>query len=161
MTQTDTAADNVADRTLTMIRVIDVPARFIFKAFTSPEHVMRWYGPRNYPLTQCEMDFRVGGGFRFAMGGTAEAPGTPFGGTYLVIEPDTCIVYDNGFLQDGAEKMVVTTRLHEIAGRTTVSVQTVFASLAMKDLHVGMGYEFGVAIGFDQLAVVAAELASA
>ena len=148
-----------SDRTFVIARTIDAPARLLFEAYSAPEHLMSWFGPPGYPLTLCEMDFRVGGRYRFAMTGPDGKRGTPFGGTYLEIVPNEKIVYDNRFEMEGAETMVVAVTFEERGGKTSLTIRTVFGSLAMKKQHLGMGYEQGVGAGCDQLAAHVARMA--
>jgi hypothetical protein len=54
--------------------------------------------------------------------------------------------------------MIVTVTFDEQGGRTTLTIHTLFASVAMKNLHVGGGFVEGVGSGLDQLAELAAEL---
>jgi uncharacterized protein YndB with AHSA1/START domain len=152
------AAESSADRELVITRVFDAPARLLFEAYSKPEHIKRWFGPRGWPVTLCEMDFRRGGRFRFAMTGPDGTQGMPFGGEYLEIVPNLKIVYDNGFESPGAEKMIVTVTFDERADKTTLTMRFVFASLAMKREHVDGGIEEGVNSGLDQLAELAAEM---
>jgi uncharacterized protein YndB with AHSA1/START domain len=158
---------NTDDRTATVSRVMHVPAKFIFAAHAKPEHVMRWFGPVGYPITLCEIDFRVGGRWRMAMTGPDGMQGSPFGGTYLEIVPNARIVYDNRFEDDGqsmslqnAGTMIMTTTLVEEAGATTITVSTLFASVAMKDEYLGVGMTEGILSGLDQLEVVARALSA-
>jgi uncharacterized protein YndB with AHSA1/START domain len=141
-------------------RVFAVPARVLFAAFSAPEHLARWFGPPGWPLTLCEVDFRVGGRYRFAMTGSDGKQGPPFGGEYLEIVPNRKIVYTNAFERPGAESMVVTISFDEDerSGRTTLTVHTRFASVAMKRAHLGMGYEQGLGAALEQLADLVAEL---
>jgi uncharacterized protein YndB with AHSA1/START domain len=139
------------DREHTIERVFDAPAELLFEAYSKPEHLLRWFGPTGYPLTLCEIDFRVGGRYRFAMTGPDGEQMQPFGGEYLEIVPDAKIVYSNRFEQPGAEEMVVTITFVESNGRTTLTIHTLFASVAMKEQHLGLGYEQGVGAGLDQL----------
>jgi uncharacterized protein YndB with AHSA1/START domain len=144
------------ERTVTIVRDFDVPARVLFRAFSSPEHLRGWLGPPGYPLTLCEVDFRVGGRFRFAMTGPDGQQMMPFGGEYLTIVPNRELSYSNAFEQQGAETMVVTLRFEEHDGRTRLTQHTVFASAAMKAAHLHRGYEGGVLAGFEQLAALVA-----
>src|SRR5690606_9909763 len=91
------------------------------------------------------------GRFRFAMTGPDGVQGTPFGGTYLEIEPYRKIVYDNAFELPGAGKMIVTITFAEHRGRTRLTVHTLFETVAMMDLHAGWGYAGGVGSGLEQL----------
>ncbi|MDP2342140.1 MAG: SRPBCC domain-containing protein [Deltaproteobacteria bacterium] len=154
------SSEPVADRELVIERVIDAPARLVFLAHSKPEHVTRWFGPRPYPLTFCEMDFRVGGRFRFAMTGPSGVQNPFFGGEYLEILPDQKIAYTNGFEAPGSEQMIVTLTFVERAGKTTLTMHTLFSSIAMKDEHVAMGFKEGVNIGLDQLVDVVGGLVS-
>lgn len=148
----------VADREVVIEREFDAPARLLFEAYAKPEHVMKWFGPKGWPLTLCEMDFRIGGRFRFAMTGPDGKQNTPFGGEYLEIVPNRKIVYDNGFETPGEEKMVVTVTFDEKGEKTTLTIHTLFASVAMKNEHVGGGYVQGTNSGIDQLVDVVAEM---
>ena len=147
-------------REVVITRVFDVPARFLFEAWSKPEHVRQWFGPKGWPITLCEIDFRVGGRFRFAMTGASGKQNTPFGGTYLEIVPNRKIVYDNAFELPGAEKMVVTVSFDEKDGKTTLTIHTLFASVAMFDEHVGGGFVEGTGSALDQLADVVAKMHS-
>jgi uncharacterized protein YndB with AHSA1/START domain len=147
-----------SERELTITRVFAVPARILFLACSRPEHMTQWFGPKGFPLTLCEMDFRVGGKYRFAMSGPDGKQMTPFSGEYLVIEQDRKIAYTSAFDLEGAEMAIVTLSFTEEEGQTTLVLHTLFGSVAMKQLHVGMGYAGGVGSGLDQLAELAARL---
>ncbi len=54
-------------RVLIVSRIIAAPRRLVFKAWTEPEHVARWWGPQGFVTTFCEMDIRVGGRYRLCM----------------------------------------------------------------------------------------------
>lgn len=103
-----------------------------------------------------------------AMTGPDGVQGEPFGGVYLEIVPNARIVYDNSF-EDGmggtmnlqnAGTMIMTVTFAENAGQTTVTVSTLFATIAMKDEYLGVGMLEGIASGFDQLDGIAKELES-
>lgn len=154
MSASASAVESIADREVVIEREFDVPARFLFAAWSEPEHLRKWFGPVGWPVTLCEMDFRRGGRFRIAMTGPSGEQNTPFGGTYLEIVPNRKIVYDNSFEEPGAEKMVVTVTFDEKGNRTKLTMRTVFASVAMRNEHVGGGFVEGVGSGLDQLADV-------
>lgn len=82
-----------SDRVLAFERVFDAPREIVFAMWTHPKHLIRWYGPRGHSLTTCEVDFRVGGGWRFCMDqGTQE---TWVWGTYHVIEAPSKLVFSS------------------------------------------------------------------
>ena len=104
------------------------------------------------------MDFRVGGEFHMQMTSEEGELGPPFGGTYLEIEPNRKIVYDNGFEAPGSGRFQVTVLFDEFGGRPTLTVTTVFDSIAMKDEYLGLGMAEGMQSGFDQLVDVVEDL---
>lgn len=139
------------DLSVVVARTYDAPAWVLYDAWRDPEQLKKWYGPRGWPLTRCEMDFRVGGSVRFVLTGP-DGDGPPFGGQYLEIVPDRKIVYSNGFLDADEGQMTVTVTFEEAAGSTTVTVHTLFPNAAMKARHVNGGYAGGVLSGLEQLA---------
>jgi uncharacterized protein YndB with AHSA1/START domain len=146
-------------RSITIVREFDAPPEALFLAHSKPDHVKRWFGPKGWPLTLCEMDFRVGGKWRFAMTGPDGKQNPAFGGTYLAIEPNRLIRFDNAFELPGAETMIMTTTLESLpGGRTRLMLHTLFGSLAMHATHIGAGFESGTNSGLDQLADVVADL---
>src|SRR5438045_8545732 len=59
------------DREIVMTRVFDAPRRLVFDAFSKPELLKRCFGPRGWSLVVCDVDLKVGGGFRFVLRGPA------------------------------------------------------------------------------------------
>ena len=74
-----------SDREILITRAFDAPAALVFKAWTTPELVRRWWGFESSPLVVCDIDLRPAGAWRYV---TREADGTELGwhGTYLEIE---------------------------------------------------------------------------
>jgi len=54
-------ANNIKKRDLVVSRLFDAPLELVWKAWTEPEHVMRWWGPNYFTSPTCEIDFREGG----------------------------------------------------------------------------------------------------
>ena len=52
-----------SDREITLTRVFDAPRKLVYDAFTKPELLKRWFGPRGWSLVVCDIDLKVGGGF--------------------------------------------------------------------------------------------------
>jgi len=63
---TDTAGD-VRMEDLVVTRIIDAPLELVWRAWTDPEHVKRWWGPKYYTSPTCRIDLRVGGKYVFCM----------------------------------------------------------------------------------------------
>lgn len=60
-------APTADERELVVTRLIDAPRDLVFRAWTDPVHVARWWGPQGFTTTFCDMDIRPGGAFRFCM----------------------------------------------------------------------------------------------
>jgi uncharacterized protein YndB with AHSA1/START domain len=152
-------AGPVDEREIVITRVIDAPASLLFQAFSKPEHLLRWFGPEPYPLAFAEVDFRVGGRFRFAMREPNGSVMTPFGGEYLEIVPDRRIVYTDAFEQTGAPRMTVTVTFDEEGGRTTLTLTTRFETAEHARQHLDLGIVEGLTLALQQLADLARQLA--
>jgi hypothetical protein len=57
------------DTEIVLTRVFDAPRQMVFDAFRKPELLKRWFGPHGWSLVVCEVDYQVGGGFRFVLKG--------------------------------------------------------------------------------------------
>jgi uncharacterized protein YndB with AHSA1/START domain len=80
-------------RDLVLERVVDVPPQLVFKAWTTPKHLMPWFCPRPYRTIECEIDLKPGGQFFVQM---ADADGNKLPampGCYLEIVPDRKLVW--------------------------------------------------------------------
>ena len=57
------------EREIVIIRSFDAPRQLVYDAYTTPELLRRWLGPRTWELTECEIDLRDGGAWRYVMHG--------------------------------------------------------------------------------------------
>jgi len=55
------SAARVAERELVITRRFDAPRELVWKAWTEPERLMRWWGPKDFTAPYCQLDLRVGG----------------------------------------------------------------------------------------------------
>ena len=67
-TATETAA-RLASREMVISRVINAPRELVFKVWTEPKHIEKWWGPNGFRTTTQRMEFRPGGIWRFVMHG--------------------------------------------------------------------------------------------
>lgn len=85
-------------------RIVDAPLELVWKAWTDPEHVKRWWGPKDYTSPAAKIDFRVGGRYVFAMRAPAEQGGQDSytAGVYKKIVPMELLEFTQGLSdQDG------------------------------------------------------------
>jgi uncharacterized protein YndB with AHSA1/START domain len=152
-----TARDN---REAVATRVFDAPRELVFRAMTQPEHIVRWYGPRDTQLASCEVDLRPGGRFRFVMAGP-EGAEFVFSGRYLEVDPPARIVNTWCFEPYPDAEAVETATWEEEDGRTTVRLSIRFQSPEDYAGWAGSGAFGGWAETLDRLAETVAELAAA
>jgi len=140
------------DREIVMTRVFDAPRELVFKALTTPELLKRWFGPHGWTLTECEVDLRVGGAWRFLSKGP---DGRTMGmrGVYREIVPPERIQYTESF-DEWAEQgsALITTTLAERDGRTTLTCVSLAPSREVRDAVIRTGMEHGAAETYDRLA---------
>jgi len=55
------------ERVLVLTRLLDAPRQLAFKVWTEPRHLTHWWGPNDFTLPHCEVDFRIGGKYKFCM----------------------------------------------------------------------------------------------
>jgi uncharacterized protein YndB with AHSA1/START domain len=128
-----------AERVLTLTRIFDAPRSLVFDAWTEPQHLIRWWGPRGFTMPTCEMDVRAGGKYRFRMR-SPEGPEVWWHGICReIVKPDrivwTCSIDD----ADGnsiSGETVLTVTLEDQAGKTKLTLhQAMFASDTLKESH--------------------------
>jgi len=140
------------DREIVMTRVFDAPRELVFKALTTPELLKRWFGPHGWTLTECEVDLRVGGAWRFLSKGP---DGRTMGmrGVYREIVPPERIQYTESFdewVEQGSA--LITTTLAERDDRTTLTCVSLAPSREVRDAVIRTGMEHGAAETYDRLA---------
>jgi uncharacterized protein YndB with AHSA1/START domain len=138
------------DREIVLTRVFDAPRRLVFDAFTKPELLKRWFGPRGWSLVVCEVDLKVGGTFRFVLEGP---DGKKMGmrGIYREIVPPERSVHMESF-DDFPGESQVTTVLVEQEGKTTLTATVLYPSAEIRDAVIKSGMEHGAAESYDKLA---------
>jgi uncharacterized protein YndB with AHSA1/START domain len=109
---------------LHLSRVFDAPRSLVFAAWTTPEHLSKWYGPKGFTMPSCEMDFRPGGVFRFTFRGP-DGTDIPFDGAFREVVHEERIVYVGKVL--GLE-VHTTLTFDERDGKTTLTVEQVYSS---------------------------------
>jgi uncharacterized protein YndB with AHSA1/START domain len=138
------------DREIVMTRVFDAPRHLVFDAFSKPELLKRWFGPRGWSLSVCEVDLRVGGSFRFVLQGP---DGKLMGmrGVYREIVAPERSVHVESF-DDYPGESLVTSVMTEQGGKTTLTVTVLYASKEVRDIVAASGMEHGAAECYDKLA---------
>ena len=158
MSQTRTLTVTPLDeREIVIIRSFDAPRQLVFDAHTTPALLRRWLGPRTWELTECEIDLREGGAWRYVMRGP-EGAGMVMRGVFREIVVPERIVTTESFDDNwtGGETLN-TTAFDEEDGVTTVTVTVLYASTEARDGALASGMEHGMAEGFSRLDDLLAE----
>jgi len=160
-----------SDREVTVVRAFDAPAQLVWDAHTKPELMKRWlFGPPGWSMPHCTVDLRVGGRYRYVW--RNDETGMQFGsyGEHLEVVPvERIVTTENMDGLDGqpfsleppwgsAEPSVNTLTLAESGGRTTLTLSMRFPSKEIRDMAVQSGMTDGMAMGYDRLDDIAAEL---
>src|SRR5665213_3142233 len=91
-----TMVERTSEREVVVTRTFNGPAHMVFEAWTKAELMKLWWAPKSMgvPLRACELDVRVGGGYRLEFGHDAENV-MAFFGRYLEVIPPSRIVWTN------------------------------------------------------------------
>ena len=111
-------ADPPIDREFTITRVFDAPRELVWKAWTDPDQVARWFGPRGIstPRSTITMDVRPGGTFELTMVSDDDGTEYPSGGTFLEVEEPERLVW-----RDRDIDLLVTITFVDLGGRTEMT----------------------------------------
>lgn len=147
-----------SDKEILMTRVFDAPRRLVFEAMTKVEHVRVWWccmGEMTMPV--CEIDFRVGGRFRYV---TRMPDGKEFGfhGEYREIVVPERIVSTEIFEPFPDEVALCTLTLEEKDGKTHYRNLVLHTTKEGRDGHIASGMERGADIALDKIEQIAREL---
>jgi uncharacterized protein YndB with AHSA1/START domain len=144
-----------SDREIVLTRVFDAPRNLVFDAFSKPELLKRWFGPRGWSLVVCEVDLKVGGGFRFVLRGP-DTREMGMRGVYREIVPPERSVHMESF-DDYPGESQVTAVFVEQGGKTTLTATVLYPSREVRDAVIKSGMEHGVAESYDKLAEMLAQ----
>ncbi len=92
MTEQSSAQTKTADRAVVVTRTVDAPRELVWKAWTEPARVMRWWGPKDFTSPRCEIDLRTGGTYLNCMR-SPDGQDTYSTGVYREIIPLERLVY--------------------------------------------------------------------
>ena len=150
-----------ADDQILITREFDAPRHLVYKAWTTPELVERWWSGHRGTVTSAEIDLRVGGRWRYVMVAN-QGFEVAFHGEYReIVENERIVsteVYEGapGGDDDPAVNLITFT---EVDGRTTLEVLVQCPSREVRDIIIDSGMEVGMQEAYDKLEQVAISLA--
>ena len=153
---------------LVLERVVDVKPELVWRAWTTPEYLKKWFTPAPWKTVECEIDLRPGGRFWTVME-SPEGQRFPNVGCYLEVVPDRRLVWTDA-LEPGyrptARKLgadapffmtaVVTLEPH--AGGTRYTATAIHGTAEGREKHEAMGFRDGWGAALDQLVALAKTL---
>lgn len=142
---------------IVVTRVFDAPRDLVFKACTDPNFIAKWWGPRRYMTTVDKMEVRPGGAWRFVQKDDAGNE-FAFHGVYHDITAPERTVQTFEFEGVPGHVLLDTATFDESDGKTKLTQQSVFQSVADRDGMVESGMEEGSTESMDRLAELLAEL---
>jgi uncharacterized protein YndB with AHSA1/START domain len=146
-----------ADDQILITREFDAPKHLVYKAYTTPELVRRWWTAKRGEMTVAEIDLRVGGKWRYVMIANGDVE-VGFHGEYREIVPNERIVSTEVYegMPDAAALDTLT--LTEADGRTTLTILVQHETKEHRDAHIESGMEDGLQDALDLLEQVAVSL---
>ena len=147
-----------SDTQILIVREFDAPRHLVYRAYTTPELIKRWWAGERGEVTSAEVDLHCGGTWRYVMvanGGFEVA----FHGEYQEIVPNERIVTTDVFEGMPDAAALTTTTFAEKDGRTTLSILVEHSSREHRDAHINSGMEGGMQESMDKLEQVARTLA--
>jgi uncharacterized protein YndB with AHSA1/START domain len=148
------------DEQILITREFDAPKHLVYKAWTTPELVKRWWSGQRGEVTQADIDLRVGGAWRSVMI-ASEGFEVAFHGEYREIVPNERIVSTEIYEipdQGDSDPTVNTATFTEVDGRTTLEILVQCPSKELRDTIIDSGMESGMQESYDALERVAASL---
>ena len=151
------------DTQILITREFDAPKHLVYKAYTTPELIKRWWGGNQGEVTIAEVDLRVGGKWRYAL--TSDGFEVAFHGEYREIVPNERLVLteiyegvpDAEALPEADAPLNIVT-FTEVDGRTTLTLLVQTTSKDLRDTIINSGMEVGMQEGMDHLEQVAISL---
>ena len=151
----DSVNTGTSDRELVITRIFDAPRDLVFKAWTDPKYMSKWWGPRGVTNPVCELDTRPGGSINIVMLagkdlGDLEGQKWPMKGTFNEVIPSKRIVFTSSAIEDenGNPQLEqkVTIILEDLGGKTKMTLHIVVTK-------AGLGTEgplSGMKMGWNQ-----------
>jgi uncharacterized protein YndB with AHSA1/START domain len=149
------------DEDILIRREFDAPRDLVYRVYTEPDYVSRWWHAKRGTMKVCEIDLRPGGKWRYAMDATQGGFEVAFHGTYREVVPNERLVYTEVY--EGApsadeDAVVNTVTFTEVDGRTSVEIVVHCATKEIRDIIVSSGMEDGLQDALDLLEELAASM---
>lgn len=151
----------IEQRQLVLTRIFNVPREKVYRAWTEPELLKKWFAPAPWTTSKAELDVRAGGASLVVMR-SPEGQEFPSRGIYLEVVENEKLVFTDAFVKawEPSEKafMVATITFEDHNGGTRYTARVQHWSTSDREAHEKMGFHEGWGACADQLAALAAKL---
>jgi uncharacterized protein YndB with AHSA1/START domain len=143
----------LGDTEVRIERHFDAPRELVWEAYTDPELLREWLGPRRLTMTVQEMDVRSGDSYRYTHQGAQPGDGPfVFFGEFREVEPPRLLVQTFDFERNEHGPSLDRVEFEEIEpGRTRIVVNATFPDVEARDAMLQSGMEKGVNEGYEKL----------
>jgi uncharacterized protein YndB with AHSA1/START domain len=150
------------DKELVLTRVLDASPEKIFRCWTTPELLVRWFAPKPWTTVAADIDLRPGGENRIVMR-SPDGQEFPNTGVYLEVVPNRKIVFTDaftsGWIPAGQPFFTAEITLEDAGdGRTSYTARARHWTAEAREQHEKMGFHQGWGVCADQLEEVARSL---
>lgn len=146
---------------LVLERVVDVPRELVWRVWTQPEHLMKWFAPLPWTTVACEIDLRPGGKFYTVMR-SPEGQEFPNAGCYLEVVPNERLVFTDalapGYRPTENPFFTAVVTLEPHGNGTKYTAIAIHRNPEGRKQHEEMGFHEGWGQCFDQLVAVVKEM---
>jgi uncharacterized protein YndB with AHSA1/START domain len=146
------------DTQILITREFDAPRHLVYRAWTTPELVRRWWHAQRGEVTVAEIDLRVGGHWRYAMMAHGEFE-VAFHGEFREVVPDERIVRTEIYEAFPDASALSTETFTQTDGRTVLTILVEHERREHRDAHIASGMEDGLQDALDLVAQISASLA--
>ncbi len=130
---TESLLSTKADREILSVRTVNAPRELVFKVWTDPEHVIKWWGPNGFSNTMQEMEVKPGGMWRFIMHG-------PDGNDYPnrivyqeVVKPERLVFKQGEDIDNDPNAFDVTVTFEALGDQTRITMSAVFPTAEQRN----------------------------
>ena len=145
-----------SDTEILITREFDAPRHLVYKAWTTPELVMRWWSGRQGEMSLAEIDLRVGGRWRYVM--TSGGSEIAFNGVYSEIVENERLVHTEVFEAMPGDPAINIVTFADYGGRTKLELLVQCETKETRDAIIESGMEVGLQNQMDLLEELAVSL---
>jgi len=145
------------ERELVITRIFDAPRELVFDAYSDCEHLKQWWGPRQWPMAECTLDFREGGVWHYCLRGPNEGDESWGKAVYREIVKPERIVYNDHFcdkdgnINEDMPQILMTFEFAESEGKTKLTSRAQYPTASDLKTVLDMGMVEGITETLDRL----------